>query len=286
MRFAFRRLELATETSTHREFVTCRFCRFGRFALLALVAGVSFLLLTTAAQAATVRLAWDPVSSVKIYKLYYGMASRSYTSSVSVTNLTAASVSNLLAGTTYYFAVTAVATNWLESDYSSEVVYTPSGPTAGPNLGTLQIQVNRTTKVATLSGVGTPSQTLYILVAANPSGPWGVLTNVVVAANGTFSCTDQTTASLNSRFYRLSDSSSTTGLPGKAALRLSLTSSKQPVLTGTAAPGKSYDVQIGSTPSGTWSTLGSVTGAPDGTLKFIDATRAASGSRFYRLLEK
>jgi hypothetical protein len=78
-----------------------------------------------------VTLAWDPSpdSTVIGYKVYYGVASRTYTNLVTVGNVTNMNVFGLVEGTTYYFAVTAYNILGMESDYSSEVSYTePAGP--------------------------------------------------------------------------------------------------------------------------------------------------------------
>lgn len=88
------------------------------------------LLITALAPAAraqsTVTLAWDPSPGGAIagYRLYDGPASRTYTNVLDVGSATTATVSNLIRGTTYFFAATAYDTNGLESDYSSEVSYT------------------------------------------------------------------------------------------------------------------------------------------------------------------
>jgi hypothetical protein len=74
----------------------------------------------------SVTLAWDPgapATDIAGYAIYYGVASRSYTNVVDVGLATTGVVSNLVAGTTYYFAVTANSSSGLESDYSSEVVW-------------------------------------------------------------------------------------------------------------------------------------------------------------------
>lgn len=70
-----------------------------------------------------VSLAWNPNPEPDIagYILYYGSASRTYPQSTNVGNVTTATVQGLLDGSTVYFAVTAVNTAGLESDYSSEV---------------------------------------------------------------------------------------------------------------------------------------------------------------------
>jgi hypothetical protein len=74
----------------------------------------------------SVTLAWDPgVPAIDIagYDIYYGVASRRYANVVDVGLATTGAVSNLVAGTTYYFAVTSLSSSGLESDYSSEGVW-------------------------------------------------------------------------------------------------------------------------------------------------------------------
>ena len=69
-------------------------------------------------------LAWDPspgTNGIANYNVYYGVASATYTNVVAAGTNTTVSISNLVNGTTYYFAATAVATSGLESDYSAEV---------------------------------------------------------------------------------------------------------------------------------------------------------------------
>jgi predicted hotdog family 3-hydroxylacyl-ACP dehydratase len=91
-------------------------------------------------QAADVQLAWDPSPSPEVtgYHLYWGPASRSYDQQQDVGFDTSATVTNLVAGTTYYFAVTAYESAGLESDFSNEVVYEPplaignAAPTLAP----------------------------------------------------------------------------------------------------------------------------------------------------------
>lgn len=86
---------------------------------------------------ASVTLAWDasPGTNVIVnYKVYYGVASRTYTNAVSAgTNLTVA-VTNLARGATYWFAATAIDNSGLESDYSTEVsTITRTQPAPPPN---------------------------------------------------------------------------------------------------------------------------------------------------------
>lgn len=72
----------------------------------------------------TATLAWDAVPGVAGYKLYQGAGSRNYTNSISVGNVTNATISR--APGTNYFAATSVDTNGIESDFSNEAVLTPA----------------------------------------------------------------------------------------------------------------------------------------------------------------
>ena len=86
----------------------------------------------------TVTLRWDPVSDPLIvgYRLYSGTTSRVYTQDIDVGNTTSTLVSNLIAGQTYFFVVTAYNNVALESPPSNEVSYAvpASPPTAPTNL--------------------------------------------------------------------------------------------------------------------------------------------------------
>jgi len=89
-----------------------------------------FLLLTaliTSVQATgSVTLAWNRSSNTNVagYNIYYGGASGTYTNEISAGNATNATVSGLVQGTTYYFAVTTCAASGMESPFSSEISYT------------------------------------------------------------------------------------------------------------------------------------------------------------------
>jgi hypothetical protein len=79
-----------------------------------------------------VTLAWDPSADPTVvgYNVYYGAASGAYTNKVNTGAATSATISNLVEGVTYYFAVTAYNSAALESDLSNEISYTvPLAPT-------------------------------------------------------------------------------------------------------------------------------------------------------------
>ena len=69
-------------------------------------------------------LAWDPPdisTDVTGYMIHYGTASGTYSQAIDVGNTTSYTVSNLIDGQTYYFAVTAYNAVGYESVYSNEV---------------------------------------------------------------------------------------------------------------------------------------------------------------------
>lgn len=91
--------------------------------LLALVYSL-FVLWLNPAVARQVTLAWDANTERNLggYRLYYGLASRSYSSTIDVGNQTRYTVSDLDDNRTYYFAVTAYNNrNTFESGFSNEV---------------------------------------------------------------------------------------------------------------------------------------------------------------------
>jgi hypothetical protein len=81
---------------------------------------------TTASAPVQVTLAWDtnPDPSVTGYMLYAGTASKMYGTGANVGASTAYTVTGLLSGHTYYFAVTDHNSANMESGYSNEVTYT------------------------------------------------------------------------------------------------------------------------------------------------------------------
>ena len=110
----------------------------------------------------SVTLAWNPSPDTNVvgYKVYYGIASRTYTNVVDVGDVTNATISGLVEGVTYYFAVTAYRSLGIESDYSAEVAYTvPIGggtgnqpPTLNP-IANLTINESAGLQTVTLAGI-------------------------------------------------------------------------------------------------------------------------------------
>ena len=92
------------------------------------------LLISVWARAEQVTLAWDANTEPDLagYKVHYGTASGSYTTSVDVHKVTTAIVTGLTAGQTYYFAVTAYNAANNESGYSNQVSYSVPAPNGAP----------------------------------------------------------------------------------------------------------------------------------------------------------
>jgi hypothetical protein len=123
------------------------FCRWFKPLTLARGFGVALIVMALALPASaqsSVTLAWDSESGTVIagYRLYQGAASRTYTNVINTGTATSSTVSGLVGGATYFFAITAVGTNGSESDYSSEISYTVPLPTNSPATTELTITAN------------------------------------------------------------------------------------------------------------------------------------------------
>ena len=97
--------------------------RFLLFALLPVLAALTLGFATRPAGAAQATLEWAAPANTAVagYKIYYGTASRSYTQSVDVGNLTSYTLSNLSDGRTYYFALMGYDSSGNKSGYSNEM---------------------------------------------------------------------------------------------------------------------------------------------------------------------
>jgi len=101
-----------------------------RLCILLLLLSAAF---STASAAGSLQLTWNASTESNLagYVLYYGASSGQYTQSITVGNTLTATVQNLTAGRTYYFAVAAYETTGMASAPSNEVVYTvPTGSSA------------------------------------------------------------------------------------------------------------------------------------------------------------
>ena len=93
--------------------------------------------LSGAAWAEEVTVAWNPniESDLAGYKVYYGIVTGMYDTSVDVGNKTNYTILGIVSGQGYFIAVTAYDTSGNESGYSNEISYTsidvtpPNAPT-------------------------------------------------------------------------------------------------------------------------------------------------------------
>lgn len=114
--------------------------------------------------AAQVNLAWDASTSTSVagYNIYYGVASGSYTSKLSVGNQTSSTVTGLSEGKTYYFAVTARDASGKESARSNEISYNvPSSTTQPISSFTASPTSGAPPLTVTFTGGGTGTITSY-----------------------------------------------------------------------------------------------------------------------------
>ena len=152
----------------------------------------------TSLPAASVTLAWDPSSGTGVvgYKIYYGPASRTYTNSLATGNVTNATIDNLVAGGSYFFAATAVTAGGVESAFSNEIQYqvaqnTPTNYIV--TLSNLDQVYDGMTKPVTVAPVppGASVVVTYNGVSQPPTaaGDYLVVASVV-STNGLFSATN------------------------------------------------------------------------------------------------
>lgn len=149
----------------------------------------------------SVSLAWTASGSGTIagYHLYYGGASQTYTNTLDVGNATSTTVSDLVVGATYYFAVTAYDVVGLESPFSSEISYTV------PGLAKLGLTVLGLGQMQ-LSGQG-PAGYGYAIESSTDLQNWAGIGSVIMSVNGTFQFLYSTAATNMLNFYRLRQTS-------------------------------------------------------------------------------
>jgi len=149
--------------------------------------------------AAPVALAWKPSTNSTIagYHIYYGTASRNYTNVVSAGNSSSATISNLLAGATYYFAATSYTATGLESDYSGEAAY--AVPTNAMLHASIASDSNRSLTIVGLIG------SVYQIQSATNLGPSTVWSPFLTYSQTNFIQTINVTSSVPQVFYRVAN---------------------------------------------------------------------------------
>jgi hypothetical protein len=265
-------------------------------------------LLHTSAQAVqSVTLAWNPSADTNVtgYFAYYGVASQSYTNKINVGNVTGLTISGLVEGTTYFFAITAYNILGLESVPSNEVSYSvPSvvvnqPPTLNPP-GNVTINENAGLQTVNLSGISSgatkEAQTLTVTTSSsNPSlipapavsytspNATGMLSFMPVTnGNGVATITVKVndggaSNNLVTRTFTVTVSNAAKA-PG---VQIRVAPNKQVVLTVTGQVGTIYNIQA-SPDFTTWTVIGTVLVPTGGSLDFTDTNAARFPKRFYR----
>jgi hypothetical protein len=110
------------------------------------------------------------------YKIYYGVATGTYTNSVDAGSTNSATVASLPTGSTYYFAATAYNSLGVESTYSTEASFALTLPSLPPTLNSISnvvVNENAGPQTINLSGISTGStnQTGPLTVTAFSSDP-------------------------------------------------------------------------------------------------------------------
>src|SRR3989454_1279721 len=153
------------------------------------------------ANAAQVTLAWDANTDPDLagYKLYYGLSSGSYQSSVDVGNVTSYTLPGLLDGRIYYFAATAYNVSQNESGFSNEVskaiadVTPPTVSISAPANGATVSGTAVTVSASASDNVGVAGVQFSLdgvnLGAEDTVAPYSASWNTTLATSGTHSLT-------------------------------------------------------------------------------------------------
>jgi hypothetical protein len=217
-----------------------------------------------------VALAWQPSSDTNVtgYNVYYGVVSHVYPNMINVGNVTNATISGLVGGTIYYFAVTAYDGFGDESDFSDEISYLV------PNPSTVQIRSAIAGQfILTLTG---QAGHIYEIQATQDFKTWIIIGTATMGINGSLDFTDTNAANFPRRFYRTLDES-ISGLP----MVQIHSAAGQFILTATGQSGHIYEIQA-TQDFRTWTIIGTVTMETAGSIDFTDTNAANFSQRFYR----
>ena len=229
-----------------------------------------------------VTLAWDPSPATDIarYNLYFGSTSRTnapYASVVSVGNVATGTLTNLVSGLTYYFAVTAVDQYGNESDYSNEASYTVPGTLPQPGLRTC---LSPSGGVA-LDVAGVPGH-CYEVLSSYDAVNWVLINTITIGSSGDFGFVDSSAVATILPTYVIREVS--TPIPVPPSIEMSSLPDGAQVLDVFGTPGRSYDI-LSSQSLVNWTLIGTKTLDPNGTFAFVDFTLGNPPFPFYRLRE-
>ena len=198
------------------------FSRLLRQSFIVCFASINLLKLSAFALAPTpqgsLSLAWDPSSDPTVvgYRVYQGGASQVYTNVIDVGHQTSMTISNLVTGATYFFAVTAYDATGSESAFSGQIVYTVPISASLPGEALLSCALRRDySGHITLSGTA-PAGWSYDVWATQDLVSWLPIGSVIVDVTGAFQFTEPETSLLPVRFYRLHQLSTQPGGSGQS----------------------------------------------------------------------
>ncbi len=160
----------------------------------------------SSAYCAEVTLAWDANAEPYLagYKIYFGVSSRIYSTTIDVGNALQYTIADLQPGIIYYFAATAYDSYGNESDFSAEVTYAVPQKSAAPVANTAAYSTPEDVRIAgSLKGTGPPGSVLTYSLSELPSFGEVVLVN---ALTGEFHYTPKADFSGTDSFsFRVSD---------------------------------------------------------------------------------
>jgi hypothetical protein len=163
---------------------------------------ICFGMMACTAEAAAVGLKWNPnpESDIANYRVSYGTSSGVHPNSVDAGLNTRASVNDLQEGTTYYFVVTAINQEGLESEPSDEVFYQVPATSAGPIAVSQSASTNEDTPVGiVLSATATDPQALIYSIVSGPAKGTlsGTAPNLTYTPSADFNGADSFTFKVN-----------------------------------------------------------------------------------------
>jgi hypothetical protein len=168
------------------------------FLLFLLLVFTNSNLLGAVSNLSSVSLAWDssPDPTVVGYRVHFGVASNTLSTSVDVGNTTTTTIPNLYPGLLYYFTVTSYNSANLDSIDSNKISHLVPG-----GISSVQL-TRRANKQVVISGVGQIGK-VYTIQASQDLRSWITLGLATAGLNGIYSYTDFNAPNIVSRFYRV-----------------------------------------------------------------------------------
>jgi hypothetical protein len=147
---------------------------------------------------ANVTLTWNSISNPLVagFKIYYGGVSGVYTNETDAGKATHVTISNLVNGSTYYFASTTYSAAGAESAMSGETSYIVPSPAPVAHL----LVTPAKQFILTVTGL---TNHAYNVLASQNLTTWAVIGSVTVGTSGSGTFTDANAVNYSSRYYRI-----------------------------------------------------------------------------------